>query len=380
MSPKKTTKTPAEKQSGWMANWGKMAVPADELEAPPVVLPTGALALDLGLRIGGMPMGCIARLYGKYGSGKTTLCQLMCGNALREGYGVLWLDAETRFEATIARANGLDIRDPNFHLFRLVRDAEQRMDYETAVVMIEEFVRDTALNPKGVMIIIDSLDGLRTKAQLASIDSEKIGDRNMAAQAWMNAQWFPAFNALLRARNSTVIAIQQMRANIGNTYEPIKPGGGYALEHYASVEIKLTPAESIKKSGAVAEGENDKIGRTIIFDIKKNSFAQNMVRGSYPFRQDCGIDYWGGLIELGLKAGLVEKRGAFIRLKDGTLLGQGFEASRAYLMNHPDVCAMLESNIRGEKAESLIDEAAEDDEAADNSFVTDPAPPIENPE
>lgn len=325
----------------WQDNWADILLPIDSMKQDVEVIPSGSLALDLALQIGGIPKGYLVRIYGKKGTLKTTLCQRTAAHALEMGMPVMWIDAETSFIPYIAKANGLPGDDERFRVWRQKPGNEKQLTYETMATVIEAWVRDREWAPNGALFIVDSISALVTKAMLAGSDKESnVENAHVAEISKMNARWFPQILPLLQDTGSTLICTQQMRAKIGamGWGEHEDPGGGWALHHYASVEIGL---KHIKKE------EN---GNRIRFDIKANRLAHGYVEGEYSFRKDYGLDTPREIVELGIEFGIVEKKGAWFYWTDaitGEKIGcNGMDESRQWFINNPDQMDAIENKIR----------------------------------
>lgn len=347
--PKKTEDGSAQ---GWLAKWGDMITPISGIEHDIEVIPSGSLTLDLALAHGGWPRGCIARLYGKKGTCKTTILQRTAAKALELGLGVLWIDAETSFIPFIARANGLPAEDPRFRIWRNNPTAKTKLTYENMARIVEAWITDEEWNPKGALIVVDSLSAIVTEKQLAG----DIEDKQIASVASANARWFPRLLPLLESKRSTMICIQQMRANFNNVSwggEATDPGGGWALHHYAAVEIKLGFGKKVNANDPA---------RPIAFDIKANRFAYAGIRDKFYFRSDYGIDTPRELMELALTYDIVKQKGAFYTFASGEVV-QGMENARQFLLDKPERMDALELQIRDKaRSEPAEESTIEDDD------------------
>lgn len=341
MPPKKSTSLD---KLTWAESWGARAANlVEKLPEHVDTIPSGSLSLDLGLYHGGIPKGCLVRLWGRKGCGKSTLAQRMAAIALHDGMPVIWFDFERAQSRMMMQANGIDIRDPNLSVFRYSPLEEEPIFYEVMSQIIDTKLHEIAKNPdnKGCLIICDSLEAAPTRAMA---DGE-IEDVHMAARARLNSAWLPRLVPLLDDTHSIFVVIQQVRTDFTPmVMDKEKPGGGKALDHWAGVEIRL---KSVGKLKAPAEGN------TISFTIIKNRTARNQIVGSFWFRVDdwSGIDTKREILDLGVASKVILQLGAFYRfpsiLDNGAPTSkQGAEKVMAWFDEFPEIMDTLEAEIR----------------------------------
>jgi recombination protein RecA len=322
----------------WESKWASvLTAPKLSTEARKV-LSTGSPTLDIALGHGGLPVGHLTRIYGRKGSCKTTLMQALAVRAINQGYNVYWLDTETGFEPDIAAKNGVPMDDDRFSLWSFdpePPDGSPPLCYETMSTFLTDMMNDTDRNPNGCVFIIDSLSAIRARAHLTA----EIDDTVMMKIAALNAAYFPMLMPRLKRTNSTLVCLQQMRAvaNAVGYAETENPGGGYALQHYAHVEIKLQNIHT----------EPDGTGNTIKFTIRANRTNHAGLTGNFYMDYRYGINYARELIELGIDNGTVKKGGAWYRvsLSSGDKQWQGVNAACEYLYANLLELTELESMV-----------------------------------
>ncbi len=285
-------------------------------------VPTGSLALDVALGIGGLPRGRIVEIFGPESSGKTSLA-LSCIAATQKtgGLGAL-VDAEHAFDPSYATKLGVDL------------DAlliSQPDTGEQALEIVETLVRSNAVD----VIVVDSVAALVPRAEIEG----EMGDSMMGVQARLMSQALRKLTGAVSKSKTVLIFINQIRMKIGVMFgNPETTPGGNALKFYCSVRLDIRRAEQIK------EGETA-IGNRVRVKVVKNKVAPPFRMAEFDLMFADGISREGDLLELGVKAGLVDKSGAWFQYGDQKL-GQGREAAKAFLKGDKDLAAELEAKVR----------------------------------
>ena len=283
---------------------------------------TGSLGLDLALGIGGLPKGRIIEIYGPESSGKTTLALHVVAEAQKLGGTCAYIDAEHAMDPSYARKLGVNIDD------LLISQPDTG---EQALEIADTLVRSGTLS----VLVVDSVAALVPKAELEG----DMGDSHMGLQARLMSQALRKLTASVARANTLVIFINQIRMKIGVMFgNPETTTGGNALKFYASVRM------DIRRIGSVKDHE-DVIGNQTRVKIVKNKVAPPFKTVDFDILYGEGISKMGELIDLGLKAGLVEKAGAWFSYKDERI-GQGREAAKAWLKEHTKEAEELEKAIR----------------------------------
>jgi recombination protein RecA len=311
-----------------------------EIEA----ISTGSLGLDIALGIGGLPKGRIVEIYGPESSGKTTLALHCVAEAQKKGGTCAFIDAEHAMDPGYARKLGVDVDN----LLISQPDAG-----EQALEIADTLVRSGAVD----VLVIDSVAALVPKAELEG----EMGDSLPGLQARLMSQALRKLTASISRSNTLVIFINQIRMKIGVMFgNPETTTGGNALKFYASVRL------DIRRIGAIKERE-EVVGNQTRVKVVKNKVAPPFKVVEFDIMYGEGISKTGELIDLGQKAGIVEKSGSWFS-HDGTRIGQGRENAKQYLRDHPEVAAAIETAVRtnaGILSNALMDSAAggEDDDA-----------------
>lgn len=300
---------------------------------------TGSLGIDIALGIGGMPKGRIIEIYGPESSGKTTLALSVVAQAQKKGGTCAFIDAEHALDPSYAKKIGVDIEN----LLISQPDAG-----EQALEIADTLVRSGAID----VLVVDSVAALVPKAELEG----EMGDSHMGLQARLMSQALRKLTSTVSRSNTLIIFINQIRMKIGVMFgNPETTTGGNALKFYASVRI------DIRRIGAIKDKE-DVIGSQTRVKIVKNKVAPPFKVVDFDIMYGEGISKTGELIDLGVKAGLVEKAGAWFSYK-GEKLGQGRENAKLFLKDHPEVADEIENKIRAD-AGHLTTEMIGDDEPA----------------
>jgi recombination protein RecA len=286
------------------------------------VIPTGAIALDLALGVGGIPRGRISEIYGNEASGKTTLAYHILAEAQRRGGTVAFIDAEHALDPVYAEAVGLDLENL---LLSQPDTGEQALD------IADTLVRSGAIDA----FVVDSVAALVPRVELEG----DIGDQGMGLQARLMSKALRKLSGSLSKSHTAGIFINQLREKIGVMFgNPETTPGGRALKFYSSVRLELRRVETIKVG-------TDVIGSRTRAKVVKNKVAPPFRQAEFDIIYGKGINRAGGLIDVGITLGLVTKSGAFINY-GSTRLGQGRENARAFLEATPEVANELDARIR----------------------------------
>jgi recombination protein RecA len=289
-------------------------------------IPTGALALDLALGIGGIPRGRVTEIFGSESSGKTTLAQHIIAETQKAGGVAAYIDAEHAFDPTYAANCGVNLRD------LLISQPDTG---EQALEITETLVRSGAVD----VIIIDSVAALAPRAEIEG----EMGDAHVGLQARLMSQALRKLSAAISKSKTAVIFINQLREKVGIFFgNPEVTPGGRALKFYSSVRIDLRRGDSIKQG-------TEMVGARVRARVVKNKVAPPFRSAEFDIMFNRGISKEGNLVDLGVTAGVVKKAGTFFTYGD-TKLGQGRENAKDYLRQHPELASQLESTIRASTA------------------------------
>jgi recombination protein RecA len=294
----------------------------DSPVAEVAVVPTGALALDIALGIGGIPRGRIVEVYGPESSGKTTLLYHIIAQAQRRGGLCAFIDAEHAMDPTYAKRIGVDTDE------LLLAQPDHG---EQALEIADLLVRSAALD----VVAIDSVAALVPKAEIEG----EMGDSHVGLQARLMSQALRKLAGTLSRAGTICVFTNQLREKIGVMFgSPETTPGGRALKFYASVRLDIRRIETLKE-GAEAIGNRARV------KVVKNKVAPPFRQAEFDIIYGEGISHEGNLIDLGVERGLVQKSGAYFSFGEERL-GQGRNATRAFLREHPDVASALELRIR----------------------------------
>jgi recombination protein RecA len=297
-----------------------MRLGSDE-RAPVAVIPTGSIALDVALGIGGLPRGRIIEIYGPESSGKTTLTLHAIANAQRNGGIAAFIDAEHALDPEYAKKLGVDI------------DAllvSQPDTGEQALEIADMLVRSGSID----LIVVDSVAALVPKAEIEG----EMGDSHVGLQARLMSQALRKLTGGLNQTQTTMIFINQLREKIGVFFgSPETTAGGKALKFYASVRLDIRRIETLK-DGAEAVGNRTRV------KVVKNKMAPPFKQAEFDILYGVGISREGSLIDYGVEHEIVRKSGAWYTY-DGDQLGQGKENARSFLLQNPDVANEIEQKI-----------------------------------
>ena len=307
---------------------------------------TGSLGLDIALGIGGLPKGRVIEIYGPESSGKTTLTLHVIAEAQKAGGTAAFIDAEHALDPAYAKKLGVDIDN-------LI--VSQPDTGEQALEIADTLVRSNAVD----IIVIDSVAALVPRAEIEG----EMGDTHVGLQARLMSQALRKITGSISRSNCMVIFINQIRMKIGVMYgSPETTTGGNALKFYASVRL------DIRRIGQIKNGE-DIVGNTTRVKVVKNKVAPPFKQVEFDIMYGQGISKTGELLDLGVKAGIVEKSGSWFSY-DSIRIGQGRENSKIFLVENPEIAEKIESAIRGkteEVAEVMLaaPEGDEDDSGAE---------------
>ncbi len=301
---------------------------------------TGSLGLDIALGIGGLPRGRIVEVYGPESSGKTTLAQHVVAQAQKAGGKCAYIDAEHALDPIYAKKLGVDIDN------LLISQPDTG---EQALEIADTLVRSGAID----VLVVDSVAALVPKAELEG----EMGDSHVGLQARLMSQALRKLTASVARSNTLIIFINQLRMKIGVMFgNPETTTGGNALKFYASVRIEI-------RRGAQIKDKDETIGNNTTVKIVKNKVAPPFRTVEFDIIYGEGISKTGELIDLGIKAGLIEKAGAWISYKGERW--QGRENARIFLRENPAVADEIEQQIRakaGLLSQKMIGDEVTDEE------------------
>ena len=295
----------------------------DSAGIPPIeVIPSGSLALDLALGVGGIPRGRFTEIFGPESSGKTTLAQHIIAEAQKHGGIAAYIDAEHALDPAYAASCGVRLQD------LLISQPDTG---EQALEIAEALIRSGAVD----VIVVDSVAALAPKAEIEG----DMGEPHVGLQARLMSQALRKLAAAVGRSGTAMIFLNQLREKVGIVYgNPEVTSGGRALKFYSSIRIDLRRAETIKHDTEV-------VGSHVKAKVVKNKVAPPFRTAEFDIMFDHGISKEGNLIDLGLELGLITKSGAFLSYAD-TRLGQGRENARQYLVQNPELAQKIEELIR----------------------------------
>jgi recombination protein RecA len=285
-------------------------------------IPTGSLALDIALGVGGIPRGRVTEIYGPEGSGKTTLCQHIVSQAQRMGGVAAYIDMEHALDPVYANKCGVKVDE----LYISQPDTG-----EQALEIAESLVRSGAVD----VIIVDSVAALVPKAEIEG----EMGDSHPGLQARLMSQALRKLSGAIKTSNTAMVFTNQLRQKIGVMFgNPETTSGGMALKFYASVRLDIRRIEGIKAGGEV-------IGNRTQVKVKKNKVAPPFRECEFDIMYDQGISKEGDVLDLGVQLSLIEKRGSFYVYREDRL-AQGRESAKQVLKDKPALCLEIENAIR----------------------------------
>jgi recombination protein RecA len=305
-------------------SFGKGAVMrlGDDVRPPIEVIPTGSIALDIALGIGGLPRGRVVEIYGPESSGKTTVALHAIANAQKAGGIAAFIDAEHALDPDYAKKLGVDT------------DAllvSQPDTGEQALEIADMLIRSGALD----IIVIDSVAALVPRAEIEG----EMGDSHVGLQARLMSQALRKLTGAINNTGTTAIFINQLREKIGVMFgSPETTTGGKALKFYASVRLDVRRIETLKDG-------TDAVGNRTRVKVVKNKVSPPFKQAEFDILYGFGISREGGLIDIGVEQGFVRKAGAWYTY-DGDQLGQGKENARQFLKDNPDLADEIEKKIK----------------------------------
>jgi len=305
---------------------------------------TGSLGLDIALGVGGLPKGRVIEIYGPESSGKTTLALHTIAEAQKKGGVCAFVDAEHALDPVYARKLGVKLDD------LLISQPDTG---EQALEICDTLVRSGAID----VLVVDSVAALTPRAEIEG----EMGDLQPGAQARLMSQALRKLTASISKSKAMVIFINQIRMKIGVMYgSPEVTSGGNALKFYASVRLDIRRVSTLKE-------RDEAIGNNVRVKVVKNKVAPPFKQVEFDIMFGEGISKVGELVDLGVKAGIVEKSGAWFSY-DSQRLGQGRENAKTFLRENPDVAGRIEAQVRqnaGLIAERILENATPTEEDLD---------------
>ncbi len=287
-------------------------------------IPTGSLSLDIALGVGGVPRGRVVEIYGPESSGKTTLCQHIIAEAQKRGGLCAFIDMEHALDPLYAARCGVDVE--NLYV-------SQPDTGEQALEIADALIRSGTMD----IVIIDSVAALVPRAEIEG----EMGDTHVGLQARLMSQALRKLSGVIKQTNTVMIFTNQLRHKIGVMFgNPETTSGGNALKFYASVRLDIRRIQSLKSGGEV-------IGNRTRVKVKKNKVAPPFTECEFDIMYNEGISLTGDVLDLSVDYGFVDKRGAYFRYGE-TLLGQGRENAKVFLLENPVMLDELEYLIRRE--------------------------------
>ncbi len=287
-------------------------------------IPTGSLSLDIALGVGGVPRGRVVEIYGPESSGKTTVCQHIIAEAQKRGGLCAFIDMEHALDPLYASRCGVDIE--NLYV-------SQPDTGEQALEIADTLIRSGTMD----VVVIDSVAALVPRAEIEG----EMGDTHVGLQARLMSQALRKLSGIIKQTNTVVIFTNQLRMKIGVMFgNPEVTSGGNALKFYSSVRLDIRRIQALKSGGEI-------IGNRTRIKVKKNKVAPPFTEAEFDIMYNQGISVTGDVLDLSVAYGFVDKRGAYFRYGE-TLLGQGRENAKIFLMENPEMQDELEYLIRRE--------------------------------
>jgi recombination protein RecA len=290
-------------------------------------IPTGSIALDLALGVGGVPRGRVTEIFGPESSGKTTVCQHILAEAQKLGGVVAFIDVEHALDPTYARACGVDVDN------LLVSQPDTG---EQALEITETLIRSGGID----CVVVDSVAALVPRAEIEG----EMGDSFVGIQARLMSQALRKLTGIVSRSNTSLVFTNQLREKIGVMFgNPETTPGGRALKFYSSVRLDIRRIETIKQG-------TEAIGIRARVKVVKNKVAAPFRQAEFDVMYGTGISREGGLLDVGVASDVVTKSGAWFNYGE-TRLGQGREQSKEFLRTNPDIAQQLEHEIRAKVAD-----------------------------
>jgi recombination protein RecA len=290
------------------------------------VIPTGSVALDLALGVGGVPRGRISEIYGPESSGKTTLCYHIVGNAQRNGGVAAFIDAEHALDPNYAKNLGVNVDE------LLVSQPDTG---EQALEIAETLIRSNGVD----VVVVDSVAALVPRAEIEG----EMGDSFVGLQARLMSQALRKLTGAINRSNTALVFTNQLREKIGVMFgNPETTPGGRALKFYASIRMDIRRIETLKTG-------TDAVGSRTRVKVVKNKVASPFRVAEFDIMYNEGISREGGLLDVGIAAGILSKTGAWFNYGE-TRLGQGRENARDFLKGNQEIATKIEDEIRGKVA------------------------------
>ena len=293
------------------------------------VIPSGALALDIAMGIGGFPRGRVIEIYGPESSGKTTVCLHVVANAQKAGGTCAFIDTEHALDPKYAKIIGVDTDN-------LI--VSQPDCGEDALNIADTLVHSNAID----VLVIDSVAALVPRAEIEG----QMGDSHVGLQARLMSQALRKLAGTISKTNCVVIFINQLRMKIGVMYgNPETTTGGNALKFYASVRLDVRRVEGIKEGGNV-------VGNHVRVKVVKNKVAPPFRQADFDIMFGEGISKWGELVDMAVEFDVVQKAGSWFSM-NGERIGQGKDSVKVYLMNNPEIAEQVEAQVRAKLQEAV---------------------------
>ena len=284
-------------------------------------IPTGSLALDWALGVGGVPRGRVIEIFGSEGSGKTTLSLHICANAQKTGGVAAFIDAENAMDPDYARKIGVNVEE------LLISQPDSG---EQALEIVESLVRSGGVD----VIVIDSVAALTPKAEIAG----EMGEFQIGLQARLMSQALRKLSGVISKTKTIVVFLNQTRMKIGVRWgDPTTTPGGLALKFYSSVRLKLARIAQIKQGDEI-------VGSRIRVKVVKNKVAAPFRTAEFDIYYNEGISELVDVLKFGLNQGVIERKGSYFKYKEKNL-GQGIEASKNFLKENPKILQNLKEEI-----------------------------------
>ena len=308
-------------------------------------IPTGSLALDLALGVGGVPRGRVTEIYGPEASGKTTICQHIVAEAQKMGGLTAFIDMEHALDPAYAARCGVDVE--NLYI-------AQPDTGEQALEIAEALVRSGAMD----VVVVDSVAALVPRAEIEG----DMGDAHMGLQARLMSQALRKLSGAIKQSNTAMVFTNQLRMKIGVMFgNPETTSGGRALKFYASVRLDVRRIQSIKDKGEV-------VGSRTRVRVTKNKVAPPFRQAEFDIMYNEGISRVGDILDIGVELGVIDKRGSFYNYGDERL-AQGRENAKTFLRENPGVSNEIEAKIRDVYSLTplahLVSDDADDDSSLD---------------